>query len=93
MYRTYYMSSLPVDSFFRLIFTLSFIFIIIWAIIFWIKMIVHLMNSKSEDKIAWVLILLSTNIIGALIYYGVIINKPQEKPKIQAKTQNNKKSS
>ena len=27
--------------------------------------------------------------IGALIYYGVVINKPQEKPKIQ----NNKKSS
>ena len=50
-------------------------------------MIVHLMNSKSEDKVAWVLILLSTNIIGALIYYGVVINKPQEKPKIQ----NNKK--
>ncbi|HOC96369.1 MAG TPA: PLDc N-terminal domain-containing protein [bacterium] len=89
MYKNYYIPSSPLDSFLKFIITIAIILFIIWAIAFWIKMIVHLMNSKSEDKVAWVLILLSTNIIGALIYYGVVINKPQEKPKIQ----NNKKSS
>lgn len=77
MYGAYFIQS-PVEAILRFLFLLIMLGIVIWIIVFWIKMIVHLMESKSEDKIAWVLILLSINIVGALIYYYVVVKKENQ---------------
>ena len=46
----------------------------LWAFIFWIYMLVHCLRSNMEsiEKLTWVLVLLFTNLIGALIYYFVV---------------------
>ena len=60
MYMTYYPGSVigPILGF---IFMLAIIAFAVWAFVFWIKTIIHLMNSKKEgtEKIAWVLLILS----------------------------------
>lgn len=52
--------------------------IAIFAFIFWILMLVDAVkrNFKSDtDKIVWVLVIIFTHIIGALIYYFMVKRK------------------
>lgn len=52
-----------------------FIGLAIWAFVFWILMIVDCAKrdfKKDNDKIVWVLVIIFTGIIGALIYYFVV---------------------
>lgn len=57
---------------FELLFTLPFILIGILGTVFWIWMLIDAaLNEPSDgpDKIVWVLIILFTHFIGALIYF------------------------
>ncbi len=58
----------------------------ILAFVFWILMLVDCLNRKfkqDSDKIVWVLVIILTQVIGALIYYFVI--KVKDKPKHKTK--------
>lgn len=75
MYGTYVVTS-PMASILGFLMMLIFIAIGIWAIVFWIKTIIHVMESKkSDDKIAWIILLVSLNIVGSLIYYYTVMKK------------------
>lgn len=50
--------------------------------VFWIMMLVHVATHDNKDKLMWALIVVFTHMIGALIYYFVVVNKP-ESPAIQ----------
>ena len=43
--------------------------------IFWVLMLVHVATNKNENQLMWVLIIIFTGIVGALIYYFVVIQK------------------
>jgi hypothetical protein len=50
----------------------------IFALVFWILMLVDCVKRKFKDdteKIIWILVLVFTGIIGALIYYFIVKNK------------------
>lgn len=69
---------------FVILFILFWIVIIglaIFAFVFWILMIVDVAkrNFKQEnDKIMWILIVILTGIIGALIYYFMVKRKDKK---------------
>lgn len=57
---------------------LIFVAVAILATIFWIFMLVDCAKrnfKKDNDKVVWILILVFTGIIGAIIYYFVVKNK------------------
>ena len=59
--------------FFLMIFVIS-----ILSTVFWILMIIDVAKRKfknDNDKILWILVIVLTGIIGALIYYFVVIRK------------------
>jgi len=63
---------------FGLLFGLMFIVISILAFVFWIFMILDCVKKKfknDSEKIVWILILIFTGLIGALIYYFVVKKK------------------
>lgn len=50
----------------------------VWVFVFWILMIVDCVKRKFKqdvEKIVWVLVLIFTGIIGALIYYFIVKKK------------------
>lgn len=50
-----------------------FFFVLILAsIVFWIAMLVHAVSKPIESKALWILILLLTGILGAIVYYFAI---------------------
>jgi len=49
--------------------------IMILAAIFWIMMIVHAAKHNIEGKAAWIVLMIFTGIVGALIYYFVVKRK------------------
>jgi len=49
--------------------------LVIWATVFWIMMIVHAAKHDIEDKAMWVILMVFTGIVGALIYYFVVKRK------------------
>ena len=54
-----------------------FLFVILFFV-FWIIILVDAITrkfKKDSDRIVWVLVILLTNILGALIYYFVVYNK------------------
>jgi hypothetical protein len=56
-------------------FILFIVALVILSIIFWIFMLVDSIQHKykdSNDKVVWVLVIVFTGIIGALIYYFVV---------------------
>jgi uncharacterized membrane protein len=64
---------------------------IIWFVffillfVFWVVMLIDaIKHSPEKMKIVWVLVIILTNVIGALIYYFVE-KKPREKAKIEQK--------
>lgn len=46
--------------------------ITVCAIVFWIMMLVHLVTHDIENKLVWVIIVVFTGIVGAIIYYFVV---------------------
>ena len=60
------------------LFGLIFAGISIFAFVFWILMLVDCIKRKFKDdteKIIWILVIIFTGIIGALIYYFIVKNK------------------
>ncbi len=54
----------------------------IWAFVFWILMIVDCVKRKFKgdtEKVVWILVLIFTYIIGALIYYFVVKDKDKKR--------------
>jgi predicted neutral ceramidase superfamily lipid hydrolase len=47
----------------------------ILATVFWIMMIVHAARHDVENKAMWVILMVFTGIVGALIYYFVVKRK------------------
>jgi hypothetical protein len=69
-----------VGSIVAILFTLLTIAVSIAAIAFWVWMVIDCATkepSEGNDKIAWLLIILLTNIVGALIYY--FVRRPQRR--------------
>jgi TctA family transporter len=61
-----------------LLFILLTIAVFILTVIFWIVMLIDSIQRKykdSNDKVVWVLVIIFTGIIGALIYYFVVKRK------------------
>ena len=59
---------------FGLLFALIFFALAALACVFWIWMLVHAVTNKGlgdGEKIAWVLVILFTHFVGALIYFFV----------------------
>jgi hypothetical protein len=55
---------------------LSFVFLAIFGVVFWIWMLVDCLSRKKfEDKLVWVIILIFLNIFGAILYYFIVKNK------------------
>ena len=51
--------------------------------VFWILMIVHAATKPVENKVIWIVIMILTGIIGALVYYFAVkrkFNKPSVPP-------------
>ena len=60
------------------LFGLIFVGISIFAFVFWILMLIDCIKRKFKDdteKIIWILVIIFTGIIGALIYYFIVKNK------------------
>lgn len=67
---------------FLMLIWLMFFVLAIIAFVFWIFMIVDVAKRKfkdENDKVVWILIVVLTGIIGALIYYFVIKRKDKKK--------------
>jgi hypothetical protein len=61
-----------------LFFGLAVFAVSIFALVFWILMLVDCVKRKfkeESEKIIWILVLVFTGIIGALIYYFIVKNK------------------
>ncbi|MFA7654289.1 MAG: PLDc N-terminal domain-containing protein [Candidatus Magasanikbacteria bacterium] len=44
----------------------------IFCFVFWLLMLIHAASKPINDKVVWVLVIVFTGIIGALIYYFVV---------------------
>ncbi len=70
----------------EILFFLPFLFIFLISVplfIFWIWMLIDCLQRKFEDtnqQLIWVLVIVLTNWIGALIYFFVERAKPQAQP-------------
>jgi prolipoprotein diacylglyceryltransferase len=50
--------------------------------IFWIWMLIDcLSREKFEDKLVWVLVIIFLHVIGAVLYYFIVKNKPNTRRK------------
>ncbi|MCX6708688.1 MAG: PLDc N-terminal domain-containing protein [Candidatus Woesearchaeota archaeon] len=63
-----------------LIFALMFVFfaVIIWTFVFWIWMIIDCAKRKGlsdSERIAWILVLVFLQVLGAAIYYFAVKRK------------------
>lgn len=47
----------------------------IWATVFWVMMIVHAARHQINNKGVWIIVLVFTGLIGALIYYFTVKRK------------------
>ena len=54
---------------------LAIVIVLILAAIFWVIMLVHAIRNPIKSKAVWVLILLLTGIIGAVVYYFAVKRK------------------
>lgn len=48
------------------------------ALFFWLWMLADMLERKMEDKIAWTLVILFLNIIGAIMYYLMVYSRPKK---------------
>jgi hypothetical protein len=44
----------------------------IWSAVFWIMMIVHVTKHNVENKSMWIILMVFTGIIGAIVYYFTV---------------------
>lgn len=44
----------------------------IWASVFWLLMIIHAATHEIENRPMWIIILIFTHVLGALIYYFAV---------------------
>jgi len=66
-----------------LLIPLIWICFIVFVFAFWIVMLIDaIKNSPEKEKIVWVLVIIFTHIIGALVYYFVE-KRPKNKAKIE----------
>ncbi len=54
---------------------LGMVVLAIFSTVFWIKMIVHASRHQINNKGIWIVVLILTGIIGALIYYFTVKRK------------------
>ena len=47
----------------------------IWATVFWVMMIVHVAKHNVENKAMWIILMVFTGIVGAIVYYFVVKRK------------------
>lgn len=52
----------------------------ILATVFWIMMIIHAAKHDIQDKGMWIILMVFTGIIGAIIYYFVVKQKFNKQP-------------
>lgn len=45
---------------------------LIWSTVFWILMITHAAKHNIENKAKWIVLMVFTGLVGALIYYFVV---------------------
>jgi hypothetical protein len=67
---------------FGAVFMLIIFILAIWAFVFWILMLVDCIKRKfkeGSDKIVWILVIIFTGIVGALIYYFIIKVKDKKR--------------
>ena len=60
---------------------LLFVAIGIFSIVFWIAMLIDSVQrkfKKSDERIVWVIVIVLTGVIGALIYYFVVKRKAKK---------------
>lgn len=62
-------------------FGLLIVAICIASLVFWIVMLVHAISKPIESKALWILILLLTGIIGAIVYYFAVKRDFDKMPK------------
>ncbi len=54
-------------------FGILFLVIILGLVIFWMWMLVDLLQRKKfEDKLVWVMVLIFLNALGAILYYSLV---------------------
>lgn len=49
--------------------------------IFWLWMLIDCLKREFEDKLVWVLVLILTGFLGAILYYFLVKSKTKEKKK------------
>ncbi len=54
------------------------------ALIFWLKMLIHAIRMPIEHKPVWILVLLLTGLLGAIIYYFAVKRSSLKPPAIPA---------
>lgn len=52
-----------------------FLVLVVLATVFWLMMIMHAAKHPIENKALWIVIMVVTGIVGALIYYFVVKRK------------------
>lgn len=59
------------------------------ATIFWLMMIIHAATKPIENKAMWIIVMILTGIIGAIIYYFIVKRKfqaPAAQPQVPTQT-------
>lgn len=54
---------------------LLFLVIGVWATVFWLLMIIHAIRHNIQDKAVWMILMVFTGIVGAIIYYFAVKRK------------------
>lgn len=52
--------------------TIFFLALVVLLTVFWVWMLVHAIRNPIEHKPVWILVLLLTGLIGAIIYYFAV---------------------
>lgn len=67
-------------------FWLFFMLICLSAFIFWVVMLIDIIQrdfKKHDDKIIWLLVVIFAGIIGAIIYYFIVKRHDKHPPKLK----------
>lgn len=60
---------------------LFFVLIAIFAVIFWLWMLIDCLQREFKDKLLWVLVIIFVWILGAILYYFLVKSKKIKKRK------------
>lgn len=73
-------TGVAIGTFFIILFSLLGLALAVGVTVFWIWMIIDCATnepSEGNDKLVWILLIILTHIVGALIYY--FVRRPQRK--------------